>query len=147
MDDKNIICPEHVAFFLGTRAEKHGHADQIGESITQLSAAPSPIPEMVNSQFCSELRKSQDCKSDSPPQSELCEGRRRNMKTSTKDKFKGNFHEVKGTIKEEIGKVTKDHNLKAEGKAEKKAGKVQQRIGHAKEGIAKLKGRLAELKK
>ena len=68
------------------------------------------------------------------------------MKTSTKDKIKGNFHEVKGTIKEEIGKVTNDRNLKAEGKAEKKAGKVQQRIGDAKEGVAKLKGQLAELK-
>jgi uncharacterized protein YjbJ (UPF0337 family) len=27
------------------------------------------------------------------------------MKTSTKDKIKGSFHEVKGTIKEEVGKV------------------------------------------
>lgn len=42
------------------------------------------------------------------------------------------FHEVKGTIKEEVGKVTSDPNLRAEGKAEKKAGKVQQRIGDAK---------------
>ena len=68
------------------------------------------------------------------------------MKTSTKDKIKGNFHEMTGIIKEQIGKVTNDRNLKAEGKAEKKTGKVQQRIGHAKEGVAKLKGQLAELK-
>ncbi len=51
------------------------------------------------------------------------------MKTSTKDKIKGSFHAVTGTIKEEAGKVTNDRNLKAEGRAEKKAGKVQQRIG------------------
>ena len=38
------------------------------------------------------------------------------MKTSTKDRIKGSFHEVKGTIKEEVGKVTNDRNLKAEGK-------------------------------
>jgi uncharacterized protein YjbJ (UPF0337 family) len=54
---------------------------------------------------------------------------------------------VKGTIKEEVGKVTGDRNLKAEGKAEKKTGKVQQRIGHAKEAVADLKGQLADLKK
>jgi uncharacterized protein YjbJ (UPF0337 family) len=69
------------------------------------------------------------------------------MKTSTKDNLKGSFHEVKGTIKEEIGKFTGDRDLKAEGKAEKKSGKVQQRIGHAKEAVADLKGQLAELKK
>lgn len=68
------------------------------------------------------------------------------MKTSTKDKINGSFHEVKGTIKEEVGKFTNDRDLKAEGKAEKKVGKVQQRRGHAKEAVAKLKGQLAELK-
>lgn len=75
------------------------------------------------------------------------EGQRGNMKTSTKDKIEGSFHEVKGTLKEEVGKITKDRNLRAEGKVEKKAGKVQQRIGHAKETVANLKGQLAELKK
>jgi uncharacterized protein YjbJ (UPF0337 family) len=33
------------------------------------------------------------------------------MKTSTKDKLKGSFHELKGTIKEQVGKVTSDRNL------------------------------------
>jgi uncharacterized protein YjbJ (UPF0337 family) len=69
------------------------------------------------------------------------------MKTSTKDNLKGSFHEVKGTIKEEVGKFTGDRDLKAQGKAEKKAGKVQQRIGHAKEAVVNLKEQLAELKK
>ena len=68
------------------------------------------------------------------------------MKTSTKDKIRGSFQEVSGTIKQEVGKVTNNCNLKAVGKAEKKAGKVQQRIGHAKDTIANLKGQLAELK-
>jgi uncharacterized protein YjbJ (UPF0337 family) len=53
---------------------------------------------------------------------------------------------VKGTIKEEVGKVTGDRNLKAKGKVERKTGKVQRRIGHAKEAVANLKGQLAELK-
>ena len=69
------------------------------------------------------------------------------MKTSTKDKIKGSFHEVTGTIKEEIGKVTNDSNLKGEGKAEKKAERVQQKMGDAKEKVTDLKGQLADLKK
>ena len=68
------------------------------------------------------------------------------MKTSMKDKIKGSFHEAKGTIKAEVGKVTNDRNLKAKGKAEKKAGEVQQRVGRAKDTVAKLKGKLKELK-
>jgi len=67
------------------------------------------------------------------------------MKSSTKDKLKGNFHEVKGTIKEQVGKATNDRELKAEGKAEKNAGKVQQRIGDAKKAVVKLKHKLADL--
>jgi uncharacterized protein YjbJ (UPF0337 family) len=72
---------------------------------------------------------------------------RRNMKTSTKDKIKGSFHEMKGAIKEEVGKVTNDPKLKAAGRTEKNAGKIQQKISHAKEAVAKLKEKLAETKK
>jgi uncharacterized protein YjbJ (UPF0337 family) len=72
--------------------------------------------------------------------------RRRNMNTSTKDRINGSFHEAKGTIKETVGKITNDRDLKAEGKAEKNAGKLQQRIGHAKEAVVKLKGKLTALK-
>ena len=42
------------------------------------------------------------------------------MKTSTKDKIKGSFHEVKGAIKEEVGKATNDRNLKAKGKPKRR---------------------------
>jgi uncharacterized protein YjbJ (UPF0337 family) len=70
-----------------------------------------------------------------------------NMTTSTEDKMKGNFHEAKGAIKEEIGKVIGDKDLKDDGKGEKNAGKLQQKIGHAKEGIADLKEKLVEAKK
>jgi len=81
------------------------------------------------------------------PQSAASRGRRRDMKTSTKDQIEGSFHEAKGTIKEPVGKVTSDVNLKAEGKAEKKVGKAQQRISHAKEAVANLKEQLSDLKK
>ncbi len=42
------------------------------------------------------------------------------MRPSMKDKIKGSFHEVKGTIKEEVGKVTNDRNLKAGGKPKRR---------------------------
>ena len=67
------------------------------------------------------------------------------MKNSTKDKLKGSFHEVKGTIKEQVGKAPNDRALKAEAKAEKNAGNFQQRIGDAKEAVVKLKRKLADL--
>ena len=68
------------------------------------------------------------------------------MITSTKDKIKGSFHEVAGTIKAGVGKVTNDRKLKDEGKAEKKEGKVQQKIGHAKEAVANLKRQAGRVK-
>jgi uncharacterized protein YjbJ (UPF0337 family) len=69
------------------------------------------------------------------------------MKSSTRDKIDGSFHEMKGTIKEEAGKFINDRTLKAEGKAEKKSGKLQQRIGNAKEAVANLKGQLTKLRR
>jgi uncharacterized protein YjbJ (UPF0337 family) len=112
---------------------------------------PRCTPEMVNSAQTPEGHEVY--KIDSPSKGlrratiPTLRGPRRNMKTSTKDRIEGGFHEVKGTLKQEVGKITRDRNLKAEGKAEKKVGKVQQRIGHAKEAVADLKGQLAELKK
>lgn len=40
------------------------------------------------------------------------------MKSSTKDKVKGTFHEAKGKVKEMAGKIS--HNLKLEAKARPK---------------------------
>jgi uncharacterized protein YjbJ (UPF0337 family) len=57
------------------------------------------------------------------------------MKASTQDKAEGKLHEVKGKIKEEIGRVTKDPKLEGEGKGEKIAGKVQKWIGHAEKAV------------
>ena len=68
------------------------------------------------------------------------------MKTSTKDKIEGSFHEVKGAFKEQVGKAADDRVLKAEGKSEKRAGKVQQQLGRAKDAVAQLKVTLKQTK-
>ena len=51
------------------------------------------------------------------------------MKPSTKDQAEGKFHEVKGKIKEKLGKATKNTNIENEGTSERVAGKVQKKIG------------------
>jgi uncharacterized protein YjbJ (UPF0337 family) len=51
------------------------------------------------------------------------------MKLSTKDKAKGQYHEVKGKVKEKVGRATNNPNLEAEGQGEKFGGKVQKKIG------------------
>ena len=51
------------------------------------------------------------------------------MKQSTKDKAKGKFHEVKGKVKEKVGRATNNSDLEAEGQVEKIGGKVQKKIG------------------
>ncbi len=51
------------------------------------------------------------------------------MDESTKDKTKGKLHELKGKVKEKIGKATNDPDLEAEGGSEAIDGKVQKKIG------------------
>ncbi len=51
------------------------------------------------------------------------------MKPSTEDETTGKLHEVKGTIKETIGKVVANPDLEADGNAEKNAGKAQNWAG------------------
>ena len=59
------------------------------------------------------------------------------MKSSTKDKAEGKYHEVKGKIKEMAGELTDNPELEAEGTSEKVAGKVQKKIGDVKEVFEK----------
>jgi len=54
------------------------------------------------------------------------------MKSSTKDKVKGTFHDAKGKVKEMAGKITDNPKLEAKGKVEKVAGKAQKKIGEVK---------------
>lgn len=55
------------------------------------------------------------------------------MKPSTKDQAEGKFHEVKGKIKEKVGKAANSPNLKNKGTSEKIAGKIQNKIGQIEE--------------
>ena len=57
------------------------------------------------------------------------------MKPSTQDRTEGKLHEVKGKIKEAVGKATNDPNLEVSGNAEKNAGKVQKWIGVAEKSV------------
>jgi uncharacterized protein YjbJ (UPF0337 family) len=57
------------------------------------------------------------------------------MKPSTQDRSEGKLHEVKGRIKEEIGKATRDPDLEVSGEAEKNVGKVQNWIGRAEKAV------------
>jgi len=52
-----------------------------------------------------------------------------------KDRIEGAAKQVKGSIKEALGKLTGDTKTEAEGKAEKAAGKVQNTIGGAKDSV------------
>ena len=59
------------------------------------------------------------------------------MKSSTRDKAEGTFHEVKGKVKEVAGELTDNPKLKAEGTGENIAGKVQEKIGQVKKVLGK----------
>ena len=59
------------------------------------------------------------------------------MKQSTKDKAEGKFHEVKGKVKEKVGRATNNPDLEAEGVGEKIAGKIQKKIGQLEKVVEK----------
>ena len=54
------------------------------------------------------------------------------MSPGAKDEVAGKIHEVKGAVKEKVGKLTNDPELEAKGKVEKVAGKIQSKIGQVK---------------
>jgi len=59
------------------------------------------------------------------------------MKSSTKDRVEGKFHELKGKAKEVAGKISDNPKLQAEGTGEKIAGKIQDKVGQLKNKIGK----------
>ena len=59
------------------------------------------------------------------------------MKPSTKDQASGAFHELKGKVKETVGKATGNPRLKAEGQDEKVSGQIQKKIGQVEKVIGK----------
>jgi uncharacterized protein YjbJ (UPF0337 family) len=52
-----------------------------------------------------------------------------------KDRIIGSTKEIKGSIKEKVGKAVGDAKLQSEGKAEKAEGKVQNALGGLKDTV------------
>jgi uncharacterized protein YjbJ (UPF0337 family) len=59
------------------------------------------------------------------------------MKSSTKDKAQGTFHELKGKVKEKVGRATNNPDLEAEGQVEKLTGKVEKKVGQVKKVLGR----------
>jgi uncharacterized protein YjbJ (UPF0337 family) len=59
------------------------------------------------------------------------------MKDSTKDKVEGATHELKGAVKEKIGRATNNPKLEDEGTDEKIGGKIQKKVGDIEKVIEK----------
>jgi uncharacterized protein YjbJ (UPF0337 family) len=58
-------------------------------------------------------------------------------KNSTRDQAKGAEHEVKGKIKEKVGRVINNPELEEEGQDEKTVGKVQKKVGQIEKVFGK----------
>jgi len=54
------------------------------------------------------------------------------MKSNLRDKAEGTFHEIKGKVKETVGKLTHNSGLEAKGIDEKVSGKTQRTVGQVK---------------
>jgi uncharacterized protein YjbJ (UPF0337 family) len=59
------------------------------------------------------------------------------MGPSTENEVAGKIHEVKGEIKEKVGRVTNDPSLEGKGAGEKIAGTIQNKIGHVQKVVEK----------
>ena len=57
------------------------------------------------------------------------------MTDSTKDRVEGTVHEVKGAVKETIGRATGNPDLESEGQAENLSGKIQRKVGEVEKVI------------
>ena len=55
-----------------------------------------------------------------------------------KDRVEGSAKQIKGNVKEAVGKVTGDSKTEAEGRADKAEGKVQNTIGGIKDKAREL---------
>ncbi len=52
-----------------------------------------------------------------------------------KNRIEGAAKELKGTIKETVGKLTGNERLEAEGKVDKAAGEMQSTVGKGKDAV------------
>jgi uncharacterized protein YjbJ (UPF0337 family) len=59
------------------------------------------------------------------------------MKSSTKDKIKGNVKQAKGAIKEKAGRASGNPDMQDRGRVEKVGGKIQKKVGDVKKVFGK----------
>jgi uncharacterized protein YjbJ (UPF0337 family) len=59
------------------------------------------------------------------------------MKSSKKDQAEGQFHKVRGKLKEIAGELSDNPKLETEGAGEKIAGKIQEKLGQVKKVFGK----------
>jgi uncharacterized protein YjbJ (UPF0337 family) len=59
------------------------------------------------------------------------------LKPSGQNVVEGKLHEVKGKVKEQLGRVTNDPNMESDGTVEKIGGIVQNKVGHVQQVIQK----------
>ena len=60
----------------------------------------------------------------------------------TESFFKGNWHELKGKLKQKYGQLTDDDLTFAEGKEEEMLGRLQKKLGKTKEELRAEVGKL-----
>jgi len=60
--------------------------------------------------------------------------------TMDRNRIEGKLKQVKGSVKEALGKVTGDRKTEAEGVAEQQAGKMQEQAGEAADAVRKQTG-------
>jgi uncharacterized protein YjbJ (UPF0337 family) len=58
--------------------------------------------------------------------------------TMDKDRIAGAAKEIKGSVKEVIGKVVGDAKLQSDGKADRAVGKVQNAVGGMKDAVREI---------
>ena len=57
-----------------------------------------------------------------------------------RNRIEGKLKQVRGSVKEALGKVTGDRETEAEGLAEQQAGKLQEKAGEAADAVRKHTG-------
>jgi uncharacterized protein YjbJ (UPF0337 family) len=60
-----------------------------------------------------------------------------------KDELKGKGKRIKGTVKEAVGKVTRNRDLEQEGQTEREEGEVKEGFGKARRKLGEAGRRLA----
>ncbi len=59
------------------------------------------------------------------------------MKSSTRDEAEGKLHQVKGKIKEVVGRIFNKPDLETEGKVEGTSGKIQEKTNDVEKAVGK----------